>query len=205
MKKLIVILLVVPCFSFAQPLKVKNQQGGILSLGVRTTVSTFNDGDFGNNGMGAGGQFRLQVANFVNTDWYLDYITSNVGDYALRNDLHIGWSVLAYFSAKQDALIKPYILAGHCFDWTTLRDLNDPSNTADRRSSAVQAGAGFHWNFSQRMDLSFTTQYMIHLGSDIHAHYENGLVEFEKHKGANLEGHLLFNVSINYKIADLWN
>lgn len=205
MKKLFVILLIVPCVSFAQPLNIKDKQGGIFSLGVRTTVSTFNGGDFGNTGIGAGGQFRLQVSNFVNTDWYFDYITSNVEDFATRTDYHIGWSVLAYFTSKPNPPVKPYILAGHCFDWTELKDLGDPSNTALRRSSAVQAGAGIHFNLSERMDISFVTQYMMHLGSDIHAERTDaGNVVFEQHKGAGMEGHLLFHLGINYKIADLW-
>lgn len=205
MKKLLIFIVFVPAFSFAQPLKIRNRQGGLFSMGVRSTVSTFNGGDFGNVGFGYGGQFRLQFANHVNTDWFLDYITSNVEDFATRTDYHIGWSVLCYFTEKQTPPVKPYILAGHCFDWTELKSTVDPANSAMLKSSAVQAGAGMHVNLSERMDLSFVTQYMIHLGGDIHAHRAaNGDVEFEKHKGAGLEGHLLFHVSINYKIADLW-
>lgn len=205
MKRLVIFAFVIPVFSFAQPLKVKNQQGGILSFGVRSTVSTFNGGEFGNTGFGYGGQFRLQFANNVNTDWYLDYITSNVGDFASRTDYHIGWSVLCYFTQKQSPPIKPYILAGHCFDWTELSEIGNPANSVLKKSSAVQAGGGFHWNLSERLDLTFVTQYMIHLGGDFHAHRrDDGVVEFEQHDGASLEGHLLFHVGINYKIADLW-
>lgn len=204
MKKLLIISSLFPYLAMAQPLKIRNQQGGIFSLGVRSTVSTFNGGDFGNTGFGAGGQFRLQLANRVNTDWYFDYLTSNVGDFARRIDYHIGWSVLCYFTDKPNPPVKPYVLAGHCFDWTELTDVGDATNSALRRSSAVQAGAGFHINLSERMDMSFVGQYMIHLGSDIHAERtEAGEVVFEKH-GAGLEGHLLFHVGINYKIADLW-
>lgn len=205
MKKLLIISLLFPFVSLAQPMKIRGQQGGIFSLGLRTTVSTFNGGDFGNSGFGVGGQYRLQFANKVNTDWYFDYITSNIEDYARRTDYHIGWSVLCYFTSKPNPPVKPYILAGHCFDWTELTDLGDNSNSALRRSSAVQVGAGFHVNLSERMDLSFVSQYMIHLGSDIHAERtEAGNVIFEKEKGAGLEGHLLFHIGINYKIADLW-
>ena len=62
----------------------------------------------------------------------------------------------------------------------------------------------FHFNLTERMDLTFVSQYMIHLGEDIHAEVEHGVVHYEKHKGAGLEGHLLFHLGINYKIADLW-
>ena len=198
-------MLIVPSFGYSQPLKIKKNQSGIFSLGVRTTVSTFNGGDFGNNGFGVGGQYRVQFANRINTDWYFDYITANIEDYAKRIDYHIVWSVMYYFTDKPNPLLKPYILAGHCFDFTELTSNYDASNKASRFSSAVQAGAGVHLNLSERMDLSFVTQYMIHLGEDLHAHrHSDGTVGFEKEKGSGLEGHLLFHIGINYKIADLW-
>lgn len=205
MKNLLIILFILPFFVVAQPLKIRNQQGGIFSVGMRSTLSTFNGGEFSNSGFGVGGQYRIQLANYVNTDWFFDYITSNVENYATRTDYHIGWSVLCYFTEKPNPLVKPYILAGHCFDWTQLKAIDNPGNSVTQKSSAVQAGAGFHLNLSERMDLSFVTQYMIHLGGDYHAHRESdGSVGFEHEKGASLEGHLLFHVGINYKIADLW-
>ena len=172
-------------FANAQPLKIRKDQSGMLSFGVRTTLSTFNGGDFGNNGFGVGGQYRLQFADRVNSDWFLDYISSNVGDFAKRTDYHIGVSILSYFTRKPSPLIKPYLVAGYCFDWTKLVAINDASNNVVKKSSAVQAGAGFHLNLSERMDLSFVSQYMIHLGGDFHAHrHSDGTVGFEKHKGA---------------------
>jgi hypothetical protein len=61
-----------------------------------------------------------------------------------------------------------------------------------------------HINLSERLDLSVVSQYMIHLGTDIHADRHDTEVHFHQEKGASLEGHLLFHVGINYKIADLW-
>ena len=74
----------------------------------------------------------------------------------------------------------------------------------ERWSSAVQGGAGVHFNLSPRLDLSVVGQYMVHLGTDVHADVHDGVVHFHEEKGASLEGHLLFHVGINYKIADLW-
>jgi hypothetical protein len=73
-------------FTFAQTLKQKNSQGGFTSVGVRTTLSTFDHGEFGNSGMGLGGQFRLQFADRVNSDWFFDYITGDIEDFAHRTD-----------------------------------------------------------------------------------------------------------------------
>jgi len=68
----------------------------------------------------------------------------------------------------------------------------------------VQAGFGSSFNITKRFDVSATAQYMIHLGNDIHAHQENGKVIIHEKKGVNLEGHIFFNISLNYKIIDLW-
>lgn len=204
MKLLISCCLFLTTFINAQPLTIKKDQGGIISFGVRNTVSAFNGGVSGNTGIGVGGQFRLQFSDKVNSDWFFDYIKGNIGDYANRTDYHIGWSVLFYPLKNLTTKIRPYILAGHCFDYTQLIDNSNRTNYIERWSSAVQGGAGVHFNLSQRLDLSLVGQYMVHLGTDVHADYTNGLVIFEKEKGGSLEGHLLVHVGINYKIGDLW-
>jgi hypothetical protein len=189
----------------AQPLTLKKNEGGLFSLGARTTISTFNHGEFGNSGFGLGGQFRVQLSDRVNTDWFLDYITSDLDQLAFRTDYHIGWSVLFYpLKPKERQVVKPYILAGHCFDYTVLKENTDHTNQLDRWSSAVQAGIGTHFNITQRMDLSLVTQYMIHLGTHIHAEQLANEVVFTEEKGASLEGHLLIHIGLNYKIGDLW-
>jgi hypothetical protein len=182
----------------------QTSDGGWMSLGVRSTVSVFNHGETGSAGTGVGGQFRLQFAEKVNSDWFFDYLTSDVGKLANRVDYHIGWSVLFYPLKLPTACFKPYFLAGHCFDYTRLVDNQDRLHYLQRWSSAIQGGAGIHWNFTDRFDVSLTTQYMLHLGSDIYAEQQNGLLVFSESKGASLEGHLLINLSVNYKIADLW-
>ena len=185
-------------------MNIKGGQGGTFSLGVRTTVSAFNDGVSGNVGTGVGGQFRLQFADKVNSDWFFDYITSDIGDFAHRTDYHIGWSVLFYPGKELQPKFRPYILAGHCFDYSRLVDNRDPAHFDERWSSAVQGGVGVHYNLTARLDLSAVCQYMTHLGTHVHAEQVNGVVVFQHEKGASLEGHLLFHLGINYKIGDLW-
>lgn len=202
--KLLLIFCLFGLFSFAQPLNIKNNNGGLFSLGVRTTISTFNNGEFANTATGVGGQFRLQFADRVNSDWFFDYITGDIEDYATRKDYHIGWSVLFYPTKKLDGFVKPYILAGHCFDYTRLEDNSNHNNYTERWSSAVQGGAGVHFNFTERLDISVVSQYMIHLGNHINAERLDNQVEFYAEKGSSLEGHLLFHIGINYKIGDLW-
>lgn len=204
MKKLLIAFALLPTCLFAQDLKVKNTQGGLFSLGTRTTVSAFNGHDNESPGFGIGGQFRLQFADRVNSDWFFDYITSDIGDLASRTDYHIGWSVLYYLTEEPNTRLRPYILAGHCFDYTEFQDNSNFTVRKTRLSSAVQAGAGVHYNLTPRLDLSFVTQYMLHLGNEIHADVHGGQLEFHEYDGTSFEGHLLFHLSINYKITDLW-
>jgi len=101
-------------------------------------------------------------------------------------------------------LLQPYLVAGHCFDHTLQLANADAANRAERWSSAVQAGAGTHVNLSERFDLSLAGQYMIHLGTDVHADEHDGRVEFHHEQGGSLEGHLLVHLSFNYKLFSLW-
>ena len=203
-KNIILIFVLFSSFGFAQELKVKNDCGGMFSLGVRTTLSTFNGHHEESNGLGLGGQFRLQFADRVNSDWFFDYINSEIGDYANRTDYHIGWSVLYYPTANPNSFVRPYILAGHCFDYAQMVSKRNADDRLERWSSAVQGGAGVHFNLSERLDLSLVGQYMVHLGNEIHTELENGTVHFHEENGASLEGHMLFHFGINYKIGDLW-
>ncbi len=199
-------LLFLPLFCFPQ-LKLKNNYGGVLSVGGRSVLSTFNDGKWGDMGTGAGGQFMLQFSDRVNTAWFFDYITTGVGTYANRTDYHIGWSVMYYLipsNAEKTPKLQPYVLAGHCFDYSNIQDNTNKANFKERWSSAVQAGFGTHYNFTQRFDVSLQLQYMVHLGNDIDTKYENNAVSFTQKGGVNLEGHVLTSLTVNYKLADLW-
>lgn len=188
----------------AQDTILKNKsQAGWVSLGARSTLSLF-DGD--GKGIGTGGQFRIQLSNRVNTDWFADYISINVNDKVRSEYIHIGWSVLYYvFNNRQHPkIVQPYILAGHCFDYNKKTVLLQPGINKDRWGSAVQAGIGSHFNLTERFDVSLTCQYMIHLTNELEVQDEGTTVDIVEHKNSSLEGHLLTTVSLNYKIAKLW-
>lgn len=192
-------------YSYAQELPIKTNQGGLFSIGLRSTTSIFEHKDFGINGFGYGGQLRLQFANRLNTEWFADYMRGNINNLASRTDYHVGWSVMYYFTDKVAPPVKPYLIVGHCFDKTELVDNSDRSNRISKNSSAIQAGGGVHFNITERMDITLIAQYMFHLGPDVHAHIENDQVMLHREKGTGIEGHLLLNLGINYKIADLWH
>jgi hypothetical protein len=184
------------------------KQGGNFSLGMRNTISFFNDGDPKGIGTGIGGHYRLQITNRVNTEWYADVFTSNIRNLAHRSDYHIGWSVMYYvinpkaFSRK----LTPYVLAGHCFDITSIKINGVNGSKGSRFSSEVQCGIGTHYNITPKVDLSFTTQYGFHLGKELDLEEsEEGKLSIEKQKNAGWQGHLMISISVNYKIAKIWN
>jgi hypothetical protein len=191
-------------FVSAQDSTLKNS--GMFSLGTRTTMSMFNGDDGSPIGLGLGGQFRLQFSDKVNSEWFADFITSSIDNVASRQDYHIGWSLMFYPGKQKgfDHLLKPYILAGHCFDYTRVEADNDSKNFKDRLSMAMQAGGGTHFNITPRFDFSLSAQYMLHLGKEIHAASVGDAVLIERSSSSKPDGHLLVTLSINYKLANLW-
>lgn len=203
---LINILLLSICSSFAQTetSSSSTNNAGWFSLGGRSTLSTF---DHDGTGLGTGGQFRIQLSNQVNTDWFADYISINIDDRVRSDYYHIGWSVLFYpfKELHYPKLIQPYVLAGHCFDYNKKTEINNPTNTMDRWGSAVQCGLGMHFNLTERFDISLTSQYMIHLTKELEIDtHEDGDIHIHQHSESTLEGHLLTTISINYKLFKLW-
>lgn len=193
-----------------QPIFTKKPQ--YFTLGLRNTLSTFNGGSFDYNGMGIGGHFRVPIIERINTEWYADYITNNIGGIGHRTDVHIGWSVM-YYVIKPWATVDggyrlrrfiPFVETGHCFDYGGIYSNGDTKPAAKRWSSAVQVGFGTHWNITNRFDITLKAQYMMHLGNDIHGHVRDGVLEIEEHEHGGIEGHLLFSFSVNYKFIKLW-
>lgn len=213
MKKLCLVVALASAVTLFGQSKFGNRPGGQFSLGIRSTTSLFSDES--GTGRGFGGQFRLRFFHLLNSEWFADYITSDIGGgLGNRTDYHIGWSVMFYpaFAYRNNERLKlqPYLLAGHCFDKTRFEcNLFSENNVATRWSSAVQAGIGFHLPLHDRLDLSTSAQYMMHFGKEFEPHVrENAagtkFLYFDDHPAQGLEGHLLVTVSLNFRIADFW-
>ena len=191
-------------FTETNAVQAKINEKGDFVIGARSTVSAF--GHSGYVGVGAGGHFRLQFLDRLSTEWFADIMRTNVGDLALREDYHIGWSVMFYLM-KKSRFWSPYLIGGHCFDYTAISQLKTGNDSQGRWSSAVQLGVGNHFRISENADLTLSIQYMIHLGEDLVAEIENvggvNIATIEKHP-LSLEGHVLFTLSINYRVATLW-
>ena len=211
-------LLFLTVFSFGQEDGSNKDEGktsylekGQFSVGMRTTTSLFGHDNI--PGLGVGGQMRWQFFDFMNTEWFADWITIDLDGAGTRNNAHIGWSVMFY--PKQFGRFTPYAIAGHCFDYAKVIPLSTPyddrsDEIVTRWSSAIQMGLGSHFFLSERFDISLAAQYMLHLGK--HLEYEiqdmpNGTkyLNTNSHtEGVGLEGHILITASLNIRIADLW-
>ena len=102
-------------------------------------------------------------------------------------------------------LLQPYLIVGHCFDYSKVAEKDNKANFADRLSMATQAGLGTHINITPKLDCSLSGQYMLHFGKDIETELDGNTVIIEKHDHSHVDGHLLFTVSFNYKFFKLWN
>jgi len=212
MQKLILIIAMVLAGYHAQAQKTSKifPGGGDFDLGMRTSVSFFNN-DAGFVGQGYGGQFRLRFLERLNTEWYADILATNIGDVGTRKDMHVGWSVMFYMFNTQRVKGKftPYIIAGHCFDGSTVFENRNRSNSGKINSSAVQMGLGTSYNITDNFDLTLTAQYMNHLGGHMHSEIytdESGYkrLNIERSSKTEFDGHLLVNLSLNVKLFDFW-
>lgn len=213
---IILILLLFPFIIYSQDTAVLNSkqrsaESGQFSLGMRNTMSMF--GSSGYTGLGYGGQFRIRLGRKLNTEWYADWITTDIGGLGKREDAHIGWSVMFYplERAPQKGKLSPYLLAGHCFDYTQVRTNRTVflPDSKHRLSTAVQMGLGTNYLIGDRTDISLSAQYMSHLGNDIETIKKtsettgvNYLVIDDSDDGLTLEGHLLVTLSVNVMITD---
>lgn len=204
--------------------KDKPAEVGQFQLGMRSTVSLFDHQAY--PGLGFGGQFRVRPSKHLNTEWYLDYIKTDISGLGQRETAHIGWSVMFYpFNAEaKKGSFTTYIIGGHCFDYAKVSSnmYVDPitfsvaQNSVKRWSTAVQMGLGANFYISDKVDLSFSGQYMSHIGNELHvdvlnhhgeevAHDDNGEENYlviNEAVSKVLEGHLLLTLSINIRIAD---
>ncbi len=194
--------------SFAQP-KNDSSFAGQFSFGMRNTISFFSDAK--SMGMGSGGEFRIRIGKHLNTEWFWDYITTNIQNLGYRRDAHIGWSVLFYLNKNPLSIgtITPYVLAGNCFDYTKVFSNWETVSPEERWSGAVQAGGGIHYNFTKNFDISIITQYMLHLGTHVETSVlydevsHQNYLDVTKLNGGELDGHLLITLSVNYLLGKL--
>ncbi len=194
---------------YGQETPIKNPKGlaaGAFEIGLRSTGSVFKETNYSFTSIGSGGQFRIRLSDKLNTEWFLDYMSSSYKQALFRKDLHIGWSVMYYILPKEmvkTSIISPYLIAGHCFDFTRFKTITN-NQKLSRWSGAVQSGLGAHIFLSPFLNLTLSTQYMIHLGPEIKAEQINQDWQLAKNLKGDFEGHFLQSISLNFYVGKLW-
>ena len=212
--KLGVWLLLAPILTFAQEKPLS--QSGRFGLGLRGTYNFF-PGDDTFRGFGTGGQYKIGAGKKVNTEFFLDYISSDDRRNGARNDYHFGWSVqFSPFGNFGEGKVRAYFLGGQCFDFTkvSIQPVRGfgayfaPQETPYVFSAAIQAGAGLSTFIQKDIELTLQLQYMVHLGKDVHIDYSpmafDGAPILVNEKITNPEGHLIVSFSVNYYFLRLW-
>lgn len=186
-----------------KPMRIKHNEAGTFSIGIRTGLSFANSADGFTVSEGMGLQFRIMPTTHINTEWYIESFHGAYGDLAVRTDTHIGGLLLLYPQKKLQR-VAPFLLVGPNADFIKIRDEMNKNNFQNRWSIGAQAGIGFHINMTKRTDMTISTQYMLHFGETLALQPDDGNAIYLPHDGSGLDGHFLFNVSFNFKMADLW-
>jgi len=173
----------------------------IVSAGTRTSMTTMDSNDA--IGKGLGGQVRVQFSKRLNSEWYQDKLASKSA-LTGRNEDQMGWSMMYYVKAKFDTtqVFQPFLIMGQSFDKADVFELEDETNSASVQYVAVHGGLGTHVNISPKFDCSLSGLYVHPFGKEIESiPGEEGLLIQKAEQSRT--GHLLFTVSINYKILKL--
>lgn len=219
MRNILTILLVsIMGTTFGQVVeKESNTHAGELGWGIRSTGSLFSES--GNYfGIGAGFQIRYRVTDHLGSEWFADWITTDIEGLGQRTDAHIGVSAMIYPGKKQGVKnsFTPYILGGFCGDYTEITSnlsFNGIENqytkdSRDRWSFATQLGLGTHYNITERIDFSLSAQYIMHFGADIHSEIETNdqgeeFLHIHHESSTSIEGHWFLTASVNIILVDL--
>lgn len=177
--------------------------GGSFGLGLRNAANIF--GHNGMVGLGAGGHFKLGVGSRVNTEWFLDYITSAGEQSSYRHDYHIGWAVQFALLKKGfgEAGISPYIMGGQCFDLTRV-GIRVVDESPLVFSAAAQAGAGISTFVHPRLELNLQAQYMMHLTKNVEAHFHSPGDSEVQVGNASFKGHTLLTGTLTFYFLRFW-
>ena len=195
----------------AQHPKTKNPYSGDLQFGLRGTLNPFVKN--ATSWIGYGAQMRIKISRRVNTEWFADYFPATIKWSGERRDIRIGSSIEYYllheiYTGKE---CTPYFSIGPTSTYTQInsRSFNAESWGAKRWSFGVIAGLGLLLNVGKKLNFGFVTQYCAQVATGFK--FQNTTISDVSDSRATLsdtkvsyEGQLLFCMSVNYTLCDLW-
>ena len=197
--------------AIAQDVQTKNPYSGDLQFGLRGTLNPFlkNAASW----ISYGAQIRIKVSRRVNTEWFADYFPATIKWSAERRDIRMG-SAIQYYPLHEIYTGKectPYFSIGPTSTYTRIssREFNSQQWEAKRWSFGVIAGMGMLLNVSRKFTFGFVTQYCAQLATEFK--FQNATIIGVSDSQTTLpdtkvsyEGQLLFCMSVNYTLGDLW-
>lgn len=203
----------------AQTVPLSQHLPGRFGFGVRNDINffAFNHAF----GLGQGGHIKLGFSKRVNTEWFGDHISSNIGTNGYRHDWHIGWAVqFAIPSAGfVEGKVTPFFAGGQCFDQSTvgMRAATIGENvqvlpkeitigSLPRGNAATHIGIGAMYFATNDFELNTQLLYMVHLQKDLEVDLDGKtVIGIHESEGFNLEGHVLLTFSASYYFINLWH
>ncbi len=194
----------------AQHLQTKNPYSGDFQFGIRGTLNPFlkNAASW----ISYGAQMKIKISRRINTEWFADYFPATIKWAAERRDIRMG-SAIQYYPLHEIYTGKectPYFSIGPTSTYTriSVRDYGSQQWEAKRWSFGVIAGMGMLLNISKKLNFGFVTQYCSQLTTEFKfvntvSDEHNFPVRLPDTK-IGYEGQLLFCMSVNYTLDDLW-
>ncbi|MCS6990547.1 MAG: hypothetical protein NZL95_01640 [Chitinophagales bacterium] len=184
-------------------MRIKFTDPGVFAAGIRTAAGlTLTDSTL-NLAQGVGLQARLLVLQRLNTEWYVEWLRGGFSDEAFRTDLHLGFNILGYFQRRLQR-VAPFLMTGFAADALTLNNRLEARHRTTSWTTAVLGAIGFHINLTWRSDLTIAVAYQHHLVHQALLQTAEGILAQVPRSGRTGDGHLLVQLSMNYKITDLW-
>jgi len=189
----------------------ENPFSGNIQIGFRGTVNPIVKNGF--SWISYGAQVRMKMARRINSEFIADYYPSTVKWEAQRKDIRIGAIALYYplHEIYTGKLFTPYFSFGTCATHTkiTATDYYLKEQVANRWSFGLITGMGLLLHILPKLDLGYVTQYTAQFGSPFQFSNTNARntdtfpVKLPQAR-VNFEGQLLFCMSVNYTLGDLW-
>ncbi len=199
-----------PDQAVAQQPQIKNPYSGDLQFGLRGTLNPFLKNAV--SWISYGAQLRIKVSRRINTEWFADYFPAIIKWSAERRDIRIGSSIQYYpiheiYTGKE---CTPYFSIGPTSTYTkiTASNFDAKRQEATRWSFGIIAGMGMLLHITKKLDLGFVTQYCAQIGTQFKlsqpqiSEVRSFSVPLPGKPG--YEGQLLFCMSVNYSLGDMW-
>jgi len=216
--------LVLLCLSLPMVSAAQKDCSGEVCIGLRGNLNPFPH--YNTSWIGFGAQLQVKVARRFNSEWSVDYYPSVNKSVSERKDLRISATALYYpiheiYSGK---FYTPYFSIGINSAFTQVsgkvgianpnqhisdQRISYQPSTANRWSFGIVAGIGMLLHVTPKINVGIVTQYLGQVGTAFKSSTTNNTADNSfsttlPDNNLNYEGQLVFTMSVNYSLGELW-